>query len=47
MCNGCLESIFALVIMLNSADDLPNEHLIHVIRPAEFATPTGNEWNRT
>ena len=47
ICNGCLESIFALLIMLNSADDLRNEHLIHVISPAEVVAPTGNEWNRT
>ena len=47
MCNGCLESIFALLIMVISVDDLRNEHLIHVIIPAEVAAPIGNEWNRT
>ena len=47
MCNGCLEFIFALLIMVNSADALRNEHLIHVISLAEVAAPIGNEWNRT
>jgi len=28
---------FALLIMLNSTDHLPNEHLIHMIRLAEVA----------
>ena len=39
MCNGCLEFIFALLIMVNTADDLRNEHLINVISPAEVAAP--------
>ena len=32
---------FALLIMLNSTDHFPNEHLIHVIRPVEVAARTG------
>ena len=47
MCNGCLEFIFALLIMVNSVDDLRSEHLINVISPAKVAAPIGNEWNRT
>ena len=47
MCNGCLEYIFALLIMVNSANDLRNEHLIHVISLAEVVAPTDNEWKRT
>ena len=43
MCNGYLESIFALLIMVNSADDLRNEHLINVIRPPEVAGDLCNE----
>ena len=43
MCNGCLESIFALLIMVNLVDDLRNEHLIHVISPTEVAGDLRNE----